>query len=175
MQAPAHGGDLVRGQALDGQTVDLLGEGHQLVAQGATLIGQEYIDVLAIVRPPLAGDITQLLHGVQGGEGGRLHDPRQFAEFALSEALAHPQDAQKGPVAGGDPMFGQPHLQAAAQPPSRIADQMGQPVVRHSCMPVQNGLGDAGAQRFLLGRFRGVAHAHPINARRPERDQKTIA
>ena len=72
-------------------------------------------------------------------------------------------------------MFGQPHLEAAAKSPAGVAHQMGQTIIGHRRMPVQNGLGDAGAQRFLGGGFRGVAHRRLINARRPKRDQKRLA
>ncbi len=72
-------------------------------------------------------------------------------------------------------MFGQPHLEAAAKPPARIAHQMGETVVRHRRMPVQNGLGDARAGRLNALVFQGVAHECLINRLRSPRDQKSLA
>jgi hypothetical protein len=56
---------------------------------------------------------ARLPHAADRGEGARLHHARFGRERALREAVALPQDAQKGPVAERDAVRGKARLQRA--------------------------------------------------------------
>ena len=59
MQALAYDRDLFGAEAFHGHAVDLFGQRHELVAQGAAGVGQEHIDLLAAVGL-LAEEVNQI-------------------------------------------------------------------------------------------------------------------
>jgi len=63
------------------------------------------------------------------GECRRLHQPRLFAQLALRDAVAHPQDAQEHPVSERHVVLCEPHLQRALQAASGVLDEMRDTVI----------------------------------------------